>query len=324
MKILLTGATGFIGRHFLDSLSEKYEVVALVRDIKKLNFCRGKISKVIVGDLRDADIFEGIPQGVNLVCHAAGVLGKWGLSADIYKETNIQGTKNLLYACLKKKIKRIIYISSAGVLGAIKNKPLDEDYPYNPKSIYEITKAEAEKFILKFSKENGIRINILRPEFVYGEGNLHILGLFKAINDQKFFFVGNGDTLIHPTYIGDLVHALHLIIEVQQSSDIYLVAGERFLTVRELAVIIAKLIGVSPPKINIPYFLAKIAALSLEISAKIGNFPPPFTQSRLDFFTKDKAYCIKRAVSELNYTPMKLEQGLLNTILWYKKNGYLF
>ena len=320
MKILLTGATGFIGSHFLRSLSTEHEVIALVRDIKKAAICQREDRRVIVGDLRDPDIFKLIPAGIELLCHAAGVLGRWGVRPETYRDVHINGADNLLKACVNKKIGRIIYISSAGILGF---GMVDEQSPYNPKSIYEITKAEAEKRILEFSKNHGIRLNILSPEFVYGEGNLHILGLFKSIKQGKFFFVGKGDTLVHPTYIGDLIQALNLVIKSKTASDKYIIAGQRPLTVKELAGIIAGAIGVNPPRKSIPYPFAKAIALFFEFAAGLFDFEPIFTQSRLDFFTKSKACCIKRAISELGYQPIKLETGILKAVMWYKENGYL-
>jgi len=316
----LTGATGFIGKHFLDSLSKEHEVVALARDVKRVDIYQGKNCEVITGDLRNPDIFKLIPEGIELLCHAAGVLGRWGISPETYRDVHINGTDNLLKACVNKKISRIIYISSAGVSGS---GMIDEQSPYNPKSIYEMTKAEAEKRTLAFSKNHGIRVNILSPEFVYGEGNLHILGLFRSIKQGSFFLISKGEALVHPTYIGDLVQALNLVIKSKTASDKYIIAGQRSLTVRELAGIIARSMDVDPPRISIPYPFAKAIASSFEFAADLFDFEPIFTQSRLDFFTKSKACCIKCAITELGYQPINLETGILKAVSWYKENGYL-
>lgn len=323
MRILLTGATGFIGKHILDSLYKEHEMTVIIRDIKNKFFYDEKGIRVVLGDLTDPEIYKKVPADIDLICHAAGILGKWEINPGIYYEVNVKGTDNLLNACLNRKIKRIIHISSAGVLGSSDRAMLNEQSVYNPKSIYEATKAEAEKHVLKFSQDNNIYLAILRPEFVYGEGNFHILGLFKAIKEQKFFLIGDGNALLHPTYIGDLAQALNLIINSEKSSGIYMVAGERFLTVREFSGIIAKMLNVAPPKSVVPYPIAKIAALLSELIARIFNFKPIFTRARLDFFTTNKACSIKLAISDLGYKPIKLEQGLINTINWYKNNGCL-
>jgi nucleoside-diphosphate-sugar epimerase len=320
MKILLTGATGFIGGHFLKLLLREHEVFVLIRDNKRSTFCPRGGCQVIVGDLLDQSSLKLIPKGIDLLCHAAGVLGKWGVRSEIYRDVHINGTDNLLKACVNKEIGRIIYISSAGTLGS---GTIDEQSSYNPKSIYEITKAEAEKNVLKFSQNHGIRLNILSPEFVYGEGNLHILGLFKSIKQNNFFFINKGNALMHPTYIGDLVQALDLVIKSKTTTDRYIIAGQRSLTVREFAGIIARSMNVALPMVGIPYSFAKASVFVLEFTAKLLHFEPVFTQSRLDFFTKNKNCCIKRATLELGYRPIELELGISKTVRWYKENGYL-
>jgi len=320
MKILLTGATGFIGSHFLNNLSVEHEVIALVRDIKKAAVCQRDGFQIIAADLRNPDICKVIPPGIDLLCHAAGVLGKWGIEPQVYRQVHIEGVDNLLKVCENKKIGRIIYISSAGTLGF---GTVSEQSCDNPKSIYEMTKAEAEKRIWLLSKNHGIRLNILSPEFVYGEGNLHILGLFKSIKQGNFFLVNKGQALVHPTYIGDLVQALNLVIKSKTTSDKYIIAGQRSLTVKELVGIIAKSINVPRPTISIPYSLAKVVALSFEFTARLFDFEPVFSRSRLDFFTKNKSCCIKRATEELGYQPLQLETGISKTVTWYKENGYL-
>lgn len=323
MKILLTGATGFIGRHLLRYLSREHEVITLVRDSRDKVYSEDKLAGIVTGDLRDKRFYKKIPSGIDLVCHAAGILGRWGVDPKVYYDVNVQGTENLLNICLNKEISRIIYISSAGILGCSDSGLLNERSLYNPFSVYEISKAEAEKRVIKFSKDNDIRFTIIRPEFVYGEGNLHILGLFKAIKARRFFLVNKGDSLVHPTYIGDLIQALGLIINSEKYSNIYIIAGERYLTVNEFAGVISKAIGVAPPWLTVPYPIAKAMALLSEFAASIFDFEPVFTQSRLDFFSRNRACSIELAVSELGYKPIKLEQGILNTISWYKDNGYL-
>ncbi|GAH14262.1 unnamed protein product, partial [marine sediment metagenome] len=163
-----------------------------------------------------------------------------------------------------------VHCSSAGVLGAIKNPPADESYPYNPSNIYEKTKAEAEKLVLKYHHEQGLPVIIIRPEFVYGPGDMHVLGLFKAIQKKRFFIIGDGNSTLHPTYIDDLIHGLILCMDKQRAiGEIYIIAGERFVTVKELADIIAEELNVSLSKIHIPIWLANMCASALEKIGKI-------------------------------------------------------
>jgi nucleoside-diphosphate-sugar epimerase len=324
MKILLTGATGFIGSHFLRHLSKRHEVVALARN--REGGARAEsmgASQVVFADITNPNFISGLPEGIDLLCHCAGILGKWNVPRSTYMGVHVNGTDHLLKACQDKKIKRVLYLSSAGVLGAASRQPGNEKSGYRPTNVYEWAKVEAEKNVLKFKREHGLDITVLRPEFVYGEGNMHILGLFKMIKAGKFFLINGGRGLLHPTYIGDLIQALDLVISSVPKSDIYMVAGERALTVREFVTIIAGLLNVPAPKLSVPLWVANRIAFLSELMAKIFHFDPILTHSRVDFFTAHRAYNTGLISSELGYRPGKLEEGLLRTLRWYIENGHI-
>jgi len=280
--------------------------------------------ELVYGDITDMDSLKKAVEDVDVVYHLVGLLGQWGIPDKVYWDINFKGTENILKACINKNIKKFIHCSSAGVLGAIKNPPADESYPYNPSNIYERTKAEAEKLILKYHHEQGLPVIIIRPEFVYGPGDMHVLGLFKAIQKKRFFIIGDGNSTLHPTYIDDLIHGLILCMDKQRAiGEIYIIAGERLVTVKELADIIAEELNVSLSKIHIPIWLANMCASALEKIGKISKFDPPLTKSRVKFFTENRAFRISKANIELGYKPIQLMTGIKQSIDWYKENGYL-
>ena len=328
--ILITGGTGFIGSHLVEALVKKgYKVRCLVRNPNKLNYLRnlGVDFKdlgvdVVYGDITDRDSLLHAVKGVSTVVHLAGVLGKWGVPDKIYWDVHVRGTKLLLEACINEGVKRFIYCSSAGVLGPIKNPPANEDWPYNPSNVYEETKAVAEKLVLSY--KNKMAVTIIRPEFVYGPRDMHVLKLFDAIQKGKFFIIGNGQTLLHPTYISDVIQAFLLCLENEKSiGKIYLITGETPVKVIELSTIIAEELGVPPPIFRIPKWLAYMAASLSEMLAQMFNFEPLITRSQVKFFTENRAFDNSKAKYELNYNPLPLRQGIRQTIRWYRQNGYL-
>jgi len=119
---------------------------------------------------------------------------------------HVQGTKNILEASQKHNIKKFIYCSTAGVTGPAAHLPQDESLPYNPSNIYEVTKAEAEKSVLQYHRENGLPVIVIRPEFVYGPGDMHTLGYLKTVRKRMFILIDGGKAFLHPTYIDDLTH----------------------------------------------------------------------------------------------------------------------
>jgi nucleoside-diphosphate-sugar epimerase len=319
MKILITGATGFIGSRLAEKLAcEGHEITALVRKASNAKFLKELGVKLFSGDIRIKKTLKGITKDMDIVFHLAGMLGKFGIPEKLYWDTNFRGTKNILEECLKQNVEKFIYCSSAGVLGPIKKPPADETHPRNPSNIYEKTKAEAEKLVLSYGEN--FSIVVLRPEFVYGPGDMHVYELFRVIQSGVFPIFRK--SFLHPTYIDDLVQAFELSME-KAKDDIYIIAGERFVTVEEFADIIAKKLGISLLKIRMPAKLLRLSAVISEFLSKVFSFTPPITQSRINFFTENRAFDISKAKRELGYRPIRLEEGLEKTIDWYKEVGLL-
>lgn len=321
-KIFITGATGFIGKNLIENLKGKnYFITCLVRKIsnkKDIDFLLKNNAKIIYGDILNIkSLIKPIKQADTII-HIAGILGSFNRKENDYININITGTKNIVNECNKyKNKKRLIYCSSAGVLGNIING--NENSIPNPTNIYEKTKLDAEKIVKKYS--NYI---ILRPEFLYGKYDNHVLNLFNSIKKKHFFLIGKGNSLLHPTYIDDLINIIEKIIENKDiKNETFIIAGNNIISVRDFYLLICKYFNIKPNKLNIPYFLAKLYVLIIEKIALKFNFHPILTKSRLYFFTKSRSFNISKAKKILNYNPIDLEIGLEKTIKWYKQKKLL-
>ncbi len=325
MNIFITGGTGFIGGHLLKMLSSKgHRIFCLVRNRQKAEIMRKGGITPIFGDIRDDNFIKQMPEGLDLVCHLAGILGKWGISNKIYEDIHIRGTENLLRACVELNIRRFIHCSSVGVLGPTGDFSFNEDAPCNPTSIYEYTKAEAEKLVLKYARNGKIDATIIRPAVVYGPGDFHMLGVFKAIKKGIFPLIEDGKALFQPTYIEDVIQGFELCLNNRRTiNQIYILVGEKAVTVREFVNLAARIMGVTPPQINISRKKAGFIALLFETAGRIFRLSPPFTRAAVKFFTENKVYKIDKAIRELGYRPINLEEGLRRTIEWYRLNLYL-
>jgi len=160
---------------------------------------------------------------------------------------------------------------------------------------------------------------------VYGPGDLHLLGFFVSIKKGLFRVIDGGKALLHPVYIDDLVAALLLCAERPQAvGRSYNIAGERPVTVRELAAAIAHALDRELPAGSIPLWLANLASDIFAIMPGMKGEHAPLTRSRAGFLTKSRIYDISRAKSELGYTPkVGLEDGIKLTAAWYYKHRYL-
>jgi nucleoside-diphosphate-sugar epimerase len=328
MRILITGASGFIGRHLTHRLlASGYHLRLLTRSRHTIEGSIAASPQVEVkeGDLTRPESLEGLLEGVEAVYHLAGILGQAQVKKEVYWALNYRASKNLLALCLRENnLQRFIYCGSAGVQGPISNPPADESRPYAPSNIYETTKAEAEKAVLACHQEHGLPVVVLRPEFVYGPGDLHVLGLFRSIAQGRFVLFGRGKSWLHPTYIDDVIQGLYLALHAEQAvGQVYIIAAERAVRVKELADRIADTLGVQRPR-SIPLLFGALAALAFELAGRLSGKDLPFNRARFKYFTEDRSFDIARARRELGYRPrFDLERGIETTVAWYKQEGYL-
>lgn len=327
--ILVTGSTGFIGSHLIKRLiRQKQKLRILIR--KKSQF--GKIGKSIFiepfyGDLRDLSSLNGVMQDVDVVFHLASVINAKREHKDIYWNTNVFGTYNLLEIIRKERrqIQKFIFCSSVGAMGPLESIPADECTQCFPKNLYEKSKFEAEKIVKDFVKREGIPVSIVRPSWVYGPGDMRTLKLFKTIKNRRFIIIGNGKTLIHPVYVEDVVRGLILCaFEKRSEGQTYIIAGERPLAVSELVQIIAEYFNSPIPKFHFPLLLAKLIALPFEVLYLPFSKRAPVSRRSFEFFSKDQSFSILKAKKELGYNPeTDLAKGIDITIRWYQENNYL-
>ena len=324
-KILVTGAAGFIGTHLVRALiKEGHQVKALARESDRTDELEAMEVDLIKGDLNNPESLAKAVSGIDAVFHLAGVLGKFGIPKDVYLQTNVEGTKNLLKICLASNIKHFIHCSTAGVLGPYRDKPFDESQPYNPTNIYEKTKCQGEILARDYSAK-GLPVTVIRPEFAYGPYDQHTLQMFRAIQNKRFFIIGGGQNTLQPTYIDDLIGGFLLCLDNPAAvGQTYTIAGNNPVKLEYFVSVIAENLGVKLPGIKIPVWLAAAAAHVLVFLAGIFKFNPILTKSRLQFFTENRGCLIDKAKKELNYRPkFSVEEGVKKTIKAYRERGYL-
>ncbi len=335
MKAFLTGATGFVGGAIAQRLlDEGIEVHALVLPGSARQ--QAADSRIIwhAGDITDPGTLTGLFEGVQWVIHAAGMLGRAGVEEATYQQINAEGTRHVLAAVAAARAAgetssdlRVLHISSAGVLGPLHSDDLganvDETAPLAPSNPYERSKALAETYAHQFI-DDGLPVIIARPEFIYGPGDVHVLGLFRAIQRGIYFYVGNGQNTCHPTYIGDIVDGLLLSLRKGRPGETYHITGPRPLTFEELATTIAAELGVSPPRIRVPVPLAYLGATALEAAGSLTGMNVPLSRTGVAFFSENRRSTYEKAHQELGYTPhVDLEEGIGHTIAWYRQQGLL-
>jgi dihydroflavonol-4-reductase len=322
--VAITGATGFVGSALAHAcLARGLEVVALARPSASLRrLAEAGVTWLDAGVTRPETLC-GVLNGVDWLIHAAGKLGQAGVPEAHYHQLHVEGTRHVLNEAAAAGVARILYVSSPGVLGPIDGSPADETAPPAPSNAYERSKAAAEQVACRLAAE-GLPVVIARPEFLYGPGDTHVLGLFRAVQRGLFFYAGNGRNSCHPTYVDDAVAGLMACLERGRPGQIYHLAGPRPVTFRELAETIAAALQVRPPWLRLPRPLAWWGAAALELAGKVTGRTPPLSRDGVAFFSENRRFSWQKAQSELGYSPhVDLAEGVTRTVAWYREQGLL-
>lgn len=325
MRVLVVGGTGFIGRRLLDRLLESGHEVNLVVNKTRPHVEEGPRVKLHRCNLLDPVNFRGAGFKADLAINVAGQLRVHGLPKEHYWKVHYEATKHILEECIRFKLKRLVLVSTTGVHGVTGREPVDEDGPIRPSDIYEKTKWEAERYAREFCEGDSLELVVARPALVYGQGDRHLLGLFKAIRWGVFRTIGRGENLVHPVYIDDLVEGLMRCLESPAARGrTYHLVGESPVTFRVFCEAVAEAQGRKLPAGGLPEGLARAAGAIMEGVRAVTRVEMPLTRARVDFMTSDRAYDGSRALEELGFAPkVGLREGMRRTVQWYREQGWL-
>lgn len=327
MRVLVTGAGGFIGQHLVtEQLRRGWEVTAIDLQTEALEPLRGNSHLEIVRiDFTNADAIRALLPGHEICFHLASAHLEQGVSDTYFWDVNVHGTRALVESCRQAGIGRFVHCSSVGVYGDIKEPPADEQSPCHPDIAYEQSKLAGEDAVLSFAHETGYEVVIVRPAWVYGPGCPRTERLFRTVNKGRFFYVGSGKTLRHPIYIDDMVAGFIKAASHDLAvGEIFIMAGPRAVTIRELVDSIALIEGVSRPNIQLPKLLVWPAVYALEVAGAVLGRSVPFTRRSLKFFTGNTAFRTVKAEKLLDYrAEIDLKEGLQETYRWLVDNSLL-
>lgn len=322
MKVLITGGGGFIGSHLVDSqLSHGHEVRTVDLHVDHIAHAASHPNlEIVTGDLTDANLVKRLVDEIDIIYHLASAHLDVTLPDAYYQQVNVYATMTLLRAAHDAGVRRMVHCSTNGVIGEIKNPPVDETAACHPTNIYEKTKLEGEQAVLAFARETDYPVVVVRPAWVYGPRCPRTEKLMRTVRKRRFLIFGNGKTLRHPVYISDAVQGLELCAEVECApGQVYFIAGERPVTINELVQTVADVQSVQRPKLHLPLAMGKAAGYMLQFAFKPLGKQPPFSRRSLDFFLKDNAYDIGKAKHDLGFHPqIDLQAGLSETLAWQK------
>lgn len=328
MRVLITGGGGFVGSHLVDSqLAQGHFVRVVDLDVARLEHVRDHPElELIEGDVAEKELLSRLVEGIDSVYHLASAHLDVSLSADVYRQVNVEATKNLLAAAKKADVKKVVHCSTNGVVGEILSPPVDEKVACHPTNIYEETKLQGEEAARSFVNATRFPVVIVRPAWVYGPRCPRTQKLMDNIRKGRFPMFGSGQTLRHPVFITDAVKGLELCGETRgNAGQTYFIAGEKAVTIEYLVNTIAKVQGARPPSVRLPLSVGKLIGHGMQFAFRPLGKQPPFSRRSVDFYLKTNSYDISKAKRELGYQPqVNLHQGLMKILSWQADNHRSF
>ncbi|MFT3751182.1 MAG: SDR family oxidoreductase [Agriterribacter sp.] len=326
MAILITGSTGYIGSKLTGRLAQKGETIHLLcRTAPALPEFNNPAIKIFIGDITDTDSLKPALENVDKVYHLAAYARLWAKDPSTFYKLNVEGLDNVLKTSKAAGVSKIVYTSTAGVIGPSKDKPMTENDPritgfFN---LYESTKSESEKLALNYSK-NGLNITILNPSRIYGPGfdtgsnpvtkiaEMYMKGNWKIIP-------GSGNDIGSYPYIDDVVDGHIAAMEKGRNGERYILGGVNA-TFNELMALIQKHSGIEKKLRHVPFFALNIVSRIMLLNASITGKPPLITPDWVAKYKYDWALDSSKAVNELGYKIRSLDEGIRLTVEWVKAN----
>jgi dihydroflavonol-4-reductase len=328
MKVLVTGATGFIGHHLVNRLaSEGHAVSVLSRKPLKENEFPGHKIKVCIGDVTDSLSLLSATEGQDMVYHLAGKIAyKASERADMEK-VNVQGTQKIVDACITNEVPSFVFMSSVVAIGASFDPDhiLDEESPYNIAHLnlgYFETKHKAEEIVKTAFHHNGLRVFILNPSTVYGAGDATkgSRSVQMKVAKGKFpFYPPGGVSVVH---IDDVLYCLMQVPFKGRPGERYIVSGENLL-LKDVFKIIADAAGVPAPRIPLPKPAIKILGFLGDHVLEPLGLKGPMSGETAHTSTMYHWFSSAKAQKELGLKPTPARLAIQESVKWMKAHGYL-
>ncbi|MEW6245513.1 MAG: hopanoid-associated sugar epimerase [Nitrospirota bacterium] len=326
MKVLVTGATGFVGAAVVRALlAAGVEVRVLARRGSDFtNLSRFKLEHAY-GDLRDRESLRRALSGCQRLYHVAAHYALWAKDPSIFYEVNVAGTRNLLEAAREVGTERIVYTSTIGAIGLPRGGGMGtEDTPVSLDQMaghYKRSKYLAEQEALTFARQ-GLPVVIVNPSAPVGEGDVKPTPTGQVIVDfmkgRMWAYIETGMNLID---VDDVAAGHLLAMERGRAGERYIL-GNRNLTLREVFEMLAKITGVRAPSVKLPRgVVLPLAYLNLGFSYASG-IPPRIPLEGVKMAKYKMHYDCSKAIRELGLPQTPVEVALEKAVRWFRDHGY--
>jgi nucleoside-diphosphate-sugar epimerase len=326
MRILITGATGFVGGHLVEACQRRgWHVTALARPNSDTKALEAAGVAVVRCEQTDAAALRRAVTEMDVVVNCAAKIGDWGPHAD-YIQANVDNLRGLLDACKGQALSRFIQMSSLGVYAAKHHNGTDEMTP--PAAMhrdgYSHSKALAEKLVLQYERDFGLPVVILRPGFIYGPRDRTVMPrIIDNLRQRGVRYPGaKGARALNTIFVRNLIDAVFLAIASDRAvGQVYNLTDGEFVSKRRFIEKIADTMGLPYPTLMPSMWFAYSVTWLSETIAKLrgAQDAPKFNFTRLKFMGYSLDFSIEKAKRELGYHPrVNFDDAMSETLAWYR------
>lgn len=331
MKILVTGATGFVGFRLIQHLkAEGHTVFATGRNREmgeKIAYLEIPFRR---GDVSDAELTQDLCKGMDAVVHVAGLSSPWGPYDEFYR-CNVLGTRNVVKACLAQGVGRLVHMSTPSIYVDNRNRiDVSEDDPLPEHFInhYAATKFEAEKVVLEGAAA-GLKTVMLRPRAICGEGDTVIMPrLLRAHREGRLRVIGDGKNLVDMTGVKNVLHAvsLGLAAEGEALGQAYNITGGEPVRLWDTVAEVLSRLDLKLNRSKIPFVMAYSIAGALEVAAMADPKQPEPSLLRYSviMLARSQTLNIQKARRLLGFEPVQSTGEAMDEFVnWWKQTHWL-
>jgi dihydroflavonol-4-reductase len=327
MLIFLTGATGFLGSHVARALADQgADLRLLVRPTSNLKNLEGLPAETVIGDLRNPASLEKPMVGCEAVFHVAADYRLWLRDpAEMYR-SNVEGTRTILDAARKNRVRSVVYTSSVATIGFTGNgHPADEDSPVSlPDMIghYKRSKFMAEQLALEAGR-GGMHVVTVNPTTPVGERDIKPTPTGRIVLDfLKRKFPAYVETGLNLVDVRECARGHIAALEKGRSGERYILGGEN-LTLKQILDKLGAISRLPSPKVKLPYFVAYLAgAVDQTVSGRMLGREPRATVETVRMGKKKMWASSRKAERELGWKIIPPDNALRRAIEWFRANGY--
>jgi dihydroflavonol-4-reductase len=327
MKAFVTGATGFVGSHVARVLAgQGADLRLLVRSSSDLRNIQGLTADRVIGDLRDPVSIEKAMAGCDVVFHVAADYRLWVRDPEQMYRANVEGTRAVLAAARKNRVRRVVYTSSVATMGFTSNGlGADEDSPVSLDQMigpYKRSKFMAEEVALEAGR-SGMDVVVVNPSTPVGEQDIKPTPTGRIVVDfLKKKFPAYVDTGLNLVDVTECARGHVAALEKGRSGERYILGGEN-LTLKQILDKLAAITGLPSPRLRVPYVMALATGVVDEVvTGRILGREPRATIDAVRMGRKKMFVSSAKAERELGWKVVPVDGALRRAAEWFQANGY--